>query len=171
MSPVLTRLSQFCWLFVPCLVFFCLLFGWYFFNSNVIANALVNLWWTSYVSLAIAAMIAWQFGRSRLVYACLLLLLIAGDKELGLTAQLLDIRFSGILLGFIFLLYSKDKGFSALNLFFSLAILLMLFSLCGLALAPLQLASQSWLTTIDSLLFQLSPDIRALIPPLMQFYS
>ncbi|MBL4631865.1 MAG: GGDEF domain-containing protein [Paraglaciecola sp.] len=165
MSPVLTRLSQFCWLFVPCLVFFCLLFVWYFFNSNVIANALVNLWWTSYVSLAIAAMIAWQFGRSRLVYACLLLLLIAGDKELGLTAQLLDIRFSGILLGFIFLLYSKDKGFSALNLFFSLAILLMLFSLCGLALAPLQLASQSWLTTIDSLLFQLSPDIRALIPP------
>ena len=165
MSPVLTRLSHFCWLFVPPLLFLSALFGFYFINTELITSWLVNLWWMSYASLAIAAIIALQFGRSRLVYACLLLVLIVVDKELGLTVELLEVRFSGILLSFVFLLYSADKGFSALNLCFSLAILLGLFMVSWLAIPPLQLVSQTWLTSIDSLLFQLSPDIRALITP------
>ena len=136
-----------------------------FFNTELITNGLNNLWWMSYTSLAIAAIIAWQFGRSRLVYGCLLLLLIAIDKELPFTPELLEVRYSGILLSFVFLLYSKDKGFSALNLCFSLAILSMLFVLSWLAMPPLQAASQTWLTSVDSLLFQLSPDIRALVTP------
>jgi GGDEF domain-containing protein len=119
----------------------------------------------SYASLAVAAIIAWQFGRSRLVYACLLLLLIATNKELPLTPELLEVRYSGILLGFVFLLYSKDKGFSAFNLCFSLVVLLTLFVLSWLTIPTVQIASQTWLTTLDSLLFELSPDIRALITP------
>lgn len=165
MSPVLSRLSHFCWLFVPPLLFLCVLFGFYFFNTELVTNWLVNLWWMSYASLAIAAIIAWQFGRSRLVYAGLLLLLIAADKELALTPELLEVRYSGILFGFVFLLYSKDKGFSALNLCFSLGVLFLLFVLSWLAMPHIQLASQAWLTSLDSFLFQLSPDIRSLVTP------
>jgi GGDEF domain-containing protein len=165
MSPVFSRLSHLCWLFVPPLLFFSALFGFYFFNHDLIQTWLVNLWWMSYASLAIAAIIAWQFGRSRLVYACLLLLFIAADKELTLTPELLDVRYTGILFGFVFLLYSRDKGFSAINLCFSLAILLMLFMLSWLAIPAIQLASQTWLASLDSLLFQLSPNIRSLVTP------
>ena len=165
MSPVLSRLSHFCWLFIPPLLFISTLFGLYFFNTELSKDLLVSLWWMSYASLAIAAIIALQFGRSRLVYACLLLLFIAADKELTLTPELLEARYNGILLGFVFLLYSRDKGFSALNLCFSLAMLLMLFVFSWLAMPALQLASQTWLTHLDSLLFQLSPDMRALVTP------
>lgn len=165
LSPLLSRLTDFCWLFFPPLLFFGALYGFYFFNTELIASWLVNLWWMSYGGLAIAAIIAWQFGRSRLVYGCLLLLLIAANKELTLTPELLEIRFAGILFGFVFLLYSRDKGFSALNLCFSLVVLLTLFVLSWLAIPTLQIASQTCLTTLDSLLFQLSPDIRALITP------
>lgn len=165
LSPVLSRLTVFCWLFFPPLLFISVLFGFYIFNTELYKNGLVNLWWMSYTSLAIAGIIAWQFGRSRLVYACLLLLFIAVDNEFTLPAELLEVRYSGILFCFIFLLYSKDKGFSALNLCISLAVLLMLFVLSWLALPSLQLVSQTWLTSLDSLLFQVSPDIRAFITP------
>jgi GGDEF domain-containing protein len=165
LSSLLSRLTDFCWLFFPPLLFLSALFGFYFFNTELIANWLVNLGWMSYVSLAIAAIIAWQFGRSRLVYACLLLLIITANKELTLTPELLEVRYCGILFGFMFLLYSRDKGFSAVNLCFSVAILFMLFVLSWSAIPSLQFASQTWLTSIDSLLFQLSPDIRALITP------
>jgi GGDEF domain-containing protein len=119
----------------------------------------------SYASLAVATIIAWQFGRSRLVYACLLLLLIAANKELILKPELLEVRYSGILFGFVFLLYTKDKGFSLLNLCFSLAVLVMLFALSWLAIPHILLVSQPWLTSLDSLLFRLSPDIRSLVTP------
>jgi len=165
LSPLLSRLTDFCWLFFPPLLFFGALYGLYFFNTELIASWLLNLRWMSYASLAVAAIIAWQFGRSRLVYACLLLLLIATNKELPLTPELLEVRYSGILLGFVFLLYSKDKGFSAVNLCFSLVVLLTLFVLSWLTIPTVHIASQTWLTTVDSLLFQLSPDIRALVTP------
>lgn len=166
MSPVLSRLTVFFWLFFPPLLFLSVLYGFYFFDTKLINSWLVNLWWMSYASLAIAAFIAWQFGRSRLVYACLLLLLIAANEKLALTPPFLEARFYGILFGFLFLMYSRDKGFSAYNLCFSLAVLLLLFVFSWLAIPLLQVVSQTWLTTIDTLLFQLSPDIRALITPL-----
>jgi hypothetical protein len=68
------------------------------------ANLLVNLWWISYATSVIAAMIAWQFGRSRLVYACLLLFTVAANKELTLSPELLEVTYSGTLFGFVFLL-------------------------------------------------------------------
>lgn len=165
LSPLLSRLANFCWLFLPTLLFFSTVFGFYHFNTEIITNWLANLWWVSYASLAIAAIIAWQFGCSRLVYACILILLIVVNKELALTPELLEVRYSGILFGFVFLLCSRDKGFSALNLCFSLAVLLLIFILSWLAIPPLQIASQAWLTSIDSILFKLSPDIRALVTP------
>ncbi|WP_293749231.1 GGDEF domain-containing protein [uncultured Paraglaciecola sp.] len=164
-SPVLYRLTNFCWLFLPTLLFFSALFGAYFFYTTLFQSWLVNLWWMSYASLTIAGIIAWQFGRSRLVYACLLMMLIAADKQLALTAELLDIRYAGILCGFVFLLYSRDKGFSAINLCFSIAVLLLLFVFSWIAIPLLQIASQTWLSSLDSLLFQLSPDIRSLVTP------
>jgi len=44
-------------------------------------------------------------------------------------------------------------------------VLVMLFALCWLAIPTLQLVLQTWLTSLDSLLFQLSPDIRAHVTP------
>ena len=129
------------------------------------ANLLVNLWWISYAISVIAAMIAWQFGRSRLVYACLLLFTVAANKELTLSPELLEVTYSGTLFGFVFLLYSKDKGFSALNLCFSLVVLLVLFVLSWLSIPSLQFASHTWLTSIDSQLFRLFPDICSFVTP------
>jgi len=166
LSPLLSRLSCFCGLFIPPLLFFSAVYGFYFFNTDLLESLFVNLWWMSYASLATAAIIAWQFGHSRLVYACLLLLFIAVNKELTLTPELLEVRYGGILFGFIFLLYCRDKGFSAINLGFSLVVLLTLFGLSWLAIPVLQIANQTWLTSIDSLLFQVSPAIRALVTPL-----
>ncbi|MFQ3189954.1 MAG: diguanylate cyclase (GGDEF)-like protein [Paraglaciecola sp.] len=165
LSPLLSRLTYFCWLFIPPVLFISALFGMYIFNTELIEIWLADLWWMSYVSLTIAAIIAWRFGRSRLVYACLLLLFIAANKELTLTPELLEVRYSVILFSFVFLLYSRDKGFSAINLCFSVAILLMIFVLSWFVIPLLQLASQTWLISIDSLLFQLSPNLRALITP------
>lgn len=166
MLPGFYRLTDFCWLFFPTLLFFSILFNFYFFNTDLIKNWLEELWWMNYASLAITAIIAWQFGRSRLVYACLLLFLIAAGKEVSLTSEMLEVRYNGILFGFIFLLYSKDKGFYALNLCFSLTVLLLLFAISWLAIPSIQLVSQVWLTSIDSLLFELSPHVRTFITPL-----
>ena len=166
MLPKFSRLTDFCWLFFSTLIFFSILFNFYFFNTELIKNWLEDLWWMDYASLTITAIIAWQFGRSRLVYACFLLFFIATGRELTLTPEMLEVRYNGILFGFIFLLYSKDKGFYALNLCFSLTVLLLLFVLSWFAIPSIQLFSQTWLTLIDSLLFQLSPHIRAFITPL-----
>lgn len=165
MSHVVSRLTDFCWLFLPTLLFFSALFGFYFFNTELITNGLANIWWMPYASLAITATIAWKFGRSRLVYACLLLLIIAADNELALTQEWLEVRYSGILFGFLFLMFSRDKGFSAHNVFFSLAVLLILFVFSALAIPSLKVLSQTWLSDMDSLLLAMSPNIYALITP------
>tara|TARA_R110000751_G_scaffold91266_2_gene178790 strand:- start:17469 stop:18641 length:1173 start_codon:yes stop_codon:yes gene_type:complete len=141
------------------------LYGFYFYNTELLQSWLINLWWLSYASLAIAAIIALQFGRSRLVYACLLLLIIAANKVLTFPPELLDAKYSGILFGFVFLMYSKDKGFSAINFSFSLVVFLSLFAVSWLAIPTLQQFSQAWLTSLDGMLYQLSPDLRTLVTP------
>ncbi|WP_299071723.1 GGDEF domain-containing protein [uncultured Paraglaciecola sp.] len=164
-TPLLSRISQFCWLFFPPLILAISIFSLYFYYSELISGYLVNLWWMSYASLALAAIIAWQFGRSRLVYACLLLLLLTLDKQLTLPAELLDVSYGGILLSLLFLLYSRDKGFSVVNLSFSVAILTALFAFSWLALPLLQAASQVWLSSLDSILLKVWPSVRAYITP------
>ncbi|MEP1446721.1 MAG: GGDEF domain-containing protein [Paraglaciecola sp.] len=165
LSPLLSRLTDFCWLFFPTLLFFGALYGVYSYNTEWIKAWLFNLWWLSYACLAIAAVIAWQFGRSRLVYGCVLLLMIAANKKLAFPPELLEVKYCGILLSFLFLMYSKDKGFSALNVFFSLLIFLTIFILCWLSIPLLQNYAQPWLTSLDSLLYQLSPELRTLVSP------
>lgn len=165
LSSFLSRLTDLCWLLFPPLLLFSAFYGLYFFNAELLQKGLVNLWWISYMSLTIAAIIAWQFGRSRLVYACLLLLLLAANKELILPPELIEVRYCGILLGFVFLLYSRDKGFSALNLCMSLMVLLSLFAMSWAVLPTLQSTSQTWLASVDSWLFQLLPGIRSYITP------
>ncbi|WP_252732049.1 GGDEF domain-containing protein [Paraglaciecola arctica] len=165
LSPLLSRLTDFCWLFFPTLLFFGALYGFYSYNTELIKAWLQNLWWLSYASLAIAAIIAWQFGRSRLVYACLLLLLIAVKTKLAFPPELLEVKFSGILFSFVFLMFSRDKGFSGLNVLFSLLIFATIFVLSWLSIPLLQDYAQPWLTSLDSLIFELSPELRALVSP------
>jgi GGDEF domain-containing protein len=54
MSLVLSQLTTFYWLFFPPFFLLSVFFGFFFFNTQIISNGLVNLWWMSYASLAIA---------------------------------------------------------------------------------------------------------------------
>lgn len=162
LSPLLSRLTTFCWLFVPPLVVFSFLFGFYQFNPQLIDTWLVDIPWISYLGLTIAGLIAWQFGRSRLVYASLLLALLIIQPPLVLTSELLDARLIGFVFSVLFLLYSKDKGFSFINLFSSLGIFIGIFIFAWLLLPQLSLLLQPWLTSLESLIFQLEPKLLSI---------
>lgn len=159
LSPLLSRLTAFCWLFFPPLILFSFIFGFYQFNSPLVDTWLVDLTWMSYVCLAIAGLIALQFGRSRLVYASLLLGLLIMPPWVELDAQMLDARFSGFVVSLVFLLYSKDKGFSLSNLLLSLGIFVGIFLLSWLLIPQLSIMAQPWLSTFESLIFQLAPTL------------
>ena len=64
-----------------------------------------------YASLTITEIIDWQFGRSRLVYACFLVFFIATGKELTLTPEMLEVRYNGTLFGFILYFTARIKDF------------------------------------------------------------
>ena len=162
LSPLLSRLTSFCWLFVPPLVVFSFLFGFYHFNPQLIDTWLVDIPWLSYLGLTMAGLIAWQFGRSRLVYASLLLALLIIQPPLVLTAELLDARLIGFVFSVLFLLYSKDKGFSLINLLSSLGVFTGIFIFAWLLVPQLSLLVQPWLTSPESLIFQLEPKLLSI---------
>ena len=164
-SLVVTRLKQFCWHFIPPWLFLCALFSLYFLDTPLINKHLSSLTWMSFPSLAIASIIAWQFGRSRLVYGCLLLLAVLADKHLAIANELFDVKFSGIILVFLFLLVSKDRGFSFLNLCSSLVFFALIFVFTWFALPFFQAWSQPWLPPLNSLIFEHIPELRSLITP------
>jgi hypothetical protein len=64
-----------------------------------------------YASFTITAIIAWQFSRSRMVYAYFLVFFIATGKELTLTPEMLEVRYNGILFGFILYFTARIKDF------------------------------------------------------------
>jgi hypothetical protein len=87
------------------------LFNFYFFNTELIKNWLEDLWWMDYASFTITAIIAWQFSRSRMVYAYFLVFFIATGKELTLTPEMLEVRYNGTLFGFILYFTARIKDF------------------------------------------------------------
>ena len=161
-SPLISRLTSFCWLFVPTLMLFSFLFGFYQFKTQLFDNWLESLAWLSYVALLIAGLIAWQFGRSRLVYASLLLGIFVIQMWIEVPAAWSQAQLIGFALSLLFLLYSKDKGFSLLNLLSSLIIFTSLFLLSWWLIPHLSIMLQPWLTTLDSVLFKLDPELLSI---------
>jgi diguanylate cyclase (GGDEF)-like protein len=165
MSPVFSHLKQFITLVVPTLAIGILLWVLYAFKYQWVTTWLTELAWLSYLGLCIAVIIAWKFGRSRLVYACLLLGLFLNHEWLTLPEQRPQLIFQWATLSFIFLFLSKDKGFSPRNALFSLGVL----CLCGLfswlIIPSLQLMIEPKLADFDNVLYQLSPAMREMASP------
>jgi diguanylate cyclase (GGDEF)-like protein len=102
----------------------------YYFKSELIAQSLQQANWLSYVGIVIAALLAWQFGRSRLVWTLgLLCVIILPYQATWFAAETWSlIRFSTSMLLLSWLMVSSDKGFSPLNLltsFLTIAVLLL----------------------------------------------
>ncbi|MDU0355241.1 GGDEF domain-containing protein [Paraglaciecola aquimarina] len=82
---------------------------------------LTALPWLNYVTLLIAAGIALQFGRSRLVYCCILLALFlpAINQYLSAYPLYFEVRQYFLLLAISWLMLGRDRGFSRINILFS----------------------------------------------------
>jgi hypothetical protein len=137
----------------------------YHFETTVTQQWLLQANWLPYACLVIASIIAWQFGRSRLVWLSLLLLLIVQPidptwLEVGMAHTA---RFCFMLLVLSWLMLSNDKGFSATSLAIALVIITSL-AAASLWLFPLMatnMVSNSYvLTPTTSWLFQLWPGLR-----------
>ena len=137
----------------------------YRFETQAIQQWLLQVTWLPYVCLIIASIIAWQFGRSRLVWFSLLLLLIIQPidpswLEVGMAHTA---RFSFMLLVLSWLMLSSDKGFSPANLGAATFVIVIL-ATTSLWLLPIlatnQLGNSYVLTPTTAWLFQLWPDLR-----------
>ena len=161
MAPVFTYIQNFGKHFLPPLVLFT---GILVFINN--KPELANIWfadlqWLVYASLAIAILIAFQFGRSRLVITSFLLLLLVLplNKWLGLELVHSQMFVNIIMLQISWLIWQKDKGFSPLNLLNNLLHLSALALLLWFSLPILQDTSQNYLAGLQSLLYGISPSI------------
>ncbi len=157
-SSLLSRLSQFSWLFFPPLILLSVLAGLYALQSELFHHWLVDVPWLSVVSLGIAAAIALQFGRSRLVYACVLLVVIIVQPIYQLPANYQETWFITLALCLFSLLFTKDKGFSIQNLSKSLGLFIAIGLFAWQILPSLQSISQPWLSKLTRLLFNLAPE-------------
>jgi diguanylate cyclase (GGDEF)-like protein len=140
-------------------------FAAFHFKTSIMQQWLSQVLWLPYVCLLIASVIAWQFGRSRLVWLSLLLLLIVQPidpswLEVGMAHTA---RFSFMLLLLSWLMLNSDKGFSPSNMAISLVIVVSM-AITSLWLLPLlatnSLSNSYVLTPATSWLFQLWPDLR-----------
>ena len=131
----------------------------------------IKLWlnqaqWLPYVSIAIAAAMAWQFGRSRLVWLALLFLLLLPLPLPWLEpATQLSVRYCFMLLILGWLVCAADKGFAPINLAIS-GLIIGLLAAASMWLLP-QLSSQPVLfqhliQPATGWLFKLWPQARQL---------
>lgn len=165
MSPVLSYVKKFIKLVLPTLAISALLWVFYDFNSQWVITGLAAVPWFSYLALCVAAIIAWQFGRSRLVYACLLLGLFLNQEWISFPEQWPQLIFYWATLGLTFLLLSKDKGFSPRNTVLTLGVLNLIGLFSWLIIPPLQLMINPKLAGLDTVIFKFSPVMRELATP------
>lgn len=100
----------------------------YYFQAPLVSHGLQRLPWLPHVSLGLACLVAWQFGRSRLVWLGLILLVVIQpiDPQWQLSGRLEEGRISFVILIMSWLMLSKDKGFSLRNMAPTVLIILML---------------------------------------------
>jgi diguanylate cyclase (GGDEF)-like protein len=141
----------------------------YYFQPQLMSHTLQRLPWLPHVTLGLACAIAWQFGRSRLVWLGLILFAAVGsiNPQWVLGEYMLHGRISFIILIISWLMLSKDKGFSPRNLATSGLIIafLAVTSAWLLPLATTHVIFQQWL------LIPSTAWLFSLWPSLYQWYS
>lgn len=126
-----------------------------------------NFYWLSNASLAAAALIAFQFGRSRLVFSSLLLMLISLplDKLFGFEFASPNIVLTILMIQVCYLSWSNDKGFAPINLLSSGLQLSAIALLSWYALPYLLELSRDFLAPMQSSLYGLNPELSGLFTP------
>ncbi|MFT4940595.1 MAG: diguanylate cyclase (GGDEF)-like protein [Paraglaciecola sp.] len=152
---------------VPPLIFFTSVWLFYQLQTELVTQWFEKLNWLNYASLAVAAIIALQFARSRLVLCCFLLISLILPIEYWLN---IDLQFSSklvliVMLQVCWLLYSKDKGFAVTNLLFSLLPLALVAFFGWFCLPYISQLSQDLLAPVHSFLYKLNPQLNALLTP------
>ncbi|GAA0858529.1 diguanylate cyclase [Aliiglaciecola litoralis] len=159
---VLQGLSRFLNLALFPLILFFAAWLLYYWHPQLINSMFIRLPWLATISLGIAAIISWLFGRSRLVWLCILLLAVIQPNALSW------IHIDGFGLGlhsfmvlmFSWLMLSKDSGFSPRNLSYSILTIITL-GLISVYLLPMvsafQPAQQILLKPSTSWLFSFWP--------------
>jgi diguanylate cyclase (GGDEF)-like protein len=167
MSKILSEFKNVAWLFLPPLLVFNFVYWVYQTEYAQLSIWFENITWVTHVGLGLSAAIALQFKRSRLVYCCLLLLLFTPFiTELFVNQFNFDsIRFNFILLSFVYLMYSRDKGFAPINALFSIGCLAVILFMSIFLMPELAHLIQPLLGKLDSVLLQLSPTLREVVSP------
>jgi diguanylate cyclase (GGDEF)-like protein len=123
----------------------------FYLQPQLVSHSLQRLPWFPHISLGLACIIAWQFGRSRLVWLGIILFVaIQSINPTWLANEaLIQGRFSFVILALSWLMLSKDKGFSPRNLAPSLLIIAVLAIFSGWLLPLLSALPQihHWLLT------------------------
>jgi diguanylate cyclase (GGDEF)-like protein len=134
----------------------------YYFQPLLVSHTFQRLPWLPHIAIGFACAIAWQFGRSRLVYLGLILFAVIApiNPHWAFSEYMLQGHVSFVILTICWLMLSKDKGFSPNNLMVSGSILaaLALTSAYLLPLANTHTLVQHWLLTPSTAwLFRLWP--------------
>jgi diguanylate cyclase (GGDEF)-like protein len=150
--------------FFPPLFLFITLFIFYQQQTALLSQWFGSLYWLSNASLGAAGLIALQFGRSRIVFSCLLLMLISLPGEGVFTGQWLssNIGLTILMLQVSYLCWCKDKGFALVNLLFSVLQLAAIALLSWYALSVLLELSREFLAPLQSAIFAFSPALSTL---------
>jgi len=153
--------------FFPPLFLFVGLFMFYRQQPALVTEWFGKLYWLNHASLAAAGLIALQFGRSRLVFCCLLMMFISlpVDRFFGEEFQSSNILLTIIMIQVSYLSWSNDKGFAPINLFSSGLQLSAIALLSWYGLPYLLELSRDLLAPMQSLIFGVSPELSGLFTP------
>jgi diguanylate cyclase (GGDEF)-like protein len=168
----LTYLQNFAKHLLPSLLLFMLALLIIEFQGTLLEHWFAPLDWLAFASLGIAAVICVQFGRSRLFFCCLLLLILrlSLDGWLSLTPGFQAHLGAIIMLQVSWLMWSKDKGFAPLNLLVTAGQLALVGLISWFALPYLIAISKPQLTDLYSFFYQINPKLNALFTPFEWLY-
>ena len=123
--------------------------------------------WIGYVALAVSAVIALQFGRSRLFWCCVMLaiLLLIGHEKIDLSSEFSRRLPLIVLMILSYLSCVKDSGFSGHNVAITLVKLLVVTVLSWAALTYLPALVQNHLSPIYTFANRLAPALNAIYTP------
>ncbi|GAC31894.1 GGDEF domain-containing protein [Paraglaciecola polaris] len=127
----------------------------------------IPLPWIGYLAVTITALIALQFGRSRLFWCCILtaILLLFAQEKIALSSDFTRRLPLMALLMLSYLSCAKDRGFSSHNLILTLVKLTLVGVFSWLMLGHLPAISQNFLSPIYTLANNLEPRLNALYTP------
>lgn len=168
----MTYLQNFAKHLLPSLLLFFLALFIIQFQGALLEHWFAPLDWLAFTSLTIAAVICLQFGRSRLFFCCLLLLILrlSLDGWLSLTTSIHAPLGTIIMLQVCWLMWSKDKGFAPHNLLVTAGQLALVGLIAWFSLPYLMAISTAQLSLFYPYLYQLNPVFNALFTPFEWLY-